>query len=464
MAIYEYDETDYGLKEPPYWMKDGFKLPGYRNAFLSIVSKETKEEMVLDFKVSPSSYSEARGKLYQQMKTMAGWFIQKLGKNPIEISISGYLLDTATVTERHDFLQKYLDYIEDQKNFSGDYFNKYYTKLTIEGREYVGIVASLSLSKNAAGSPFLYSYGLSFVALKEVKVYDTENASLDARILAQKDLVTSVKQNMILPPNTAESLGMTESGSNDIIKVSNIDRLGKDSYAALGGGVKDTSDGSSPASPQKGSSLSKYTNTLTGQYITETINLDGAKISRMNDAQLKELYEDYGINAANIEIGGTFSVKIVVIPPMIQAELKNDAYSAKQVCNYMQAQDGICLWDDYGLNDWASESTSQRRTYYNTLFSAVTEFHNKCLAFLDTIEKSSEPNATKSSAKKLLYSIISQVGIIKMRLEKDEEYMDNYMRNGGFEFRDRYIKDKKVYQLQGVSDCFQIILDYLTQK
>ena len=126
MAYNIKDSTDYGGKSAPTWVQDGFYLPGYHNAYLSILKKSTNKQIItLSFKVSPSTFSDARSKLYQLVKTLGGWMMQKLGNQPIEISLSGYMLDMMGTLERHDFLDNYKAYIEDQKIYTSDYYNDY---------------------------------------------------------------------------------------------------------------------------------------------------------------------------------------------------------------------------------------------------------------------------------------------------------------------------------------------------
>ncbi len=212
--------TEYGGKAAPSWVSNGFELPGYHNAFLSISKKSTKEEVLtLPFKISPSSFSEARSKLYQLIKTMGGWMIQKLGSNPIEINLSGYMLDIKGTLERHDFLDNYEKYIDDQKNYTSDYYNDYYAKLVIEGREYYGIVAGLNFQKSAT-NPFIYSYNLAFVALGQKRIYDASKALADAKTLMSRYASGSINTSMYLSSSVGKLLdasSIQSGGTEDAI-------------------------------------------------------------------------------------------------------------------------------------------------------------------------------------------------------------------------------------------------------
>ena len=153
------------------WMKEGVSFPGYKNAYLQIVKKDGSERVSIPFAISPSNFNDTRSNLFQTVRTMSGWVVLKLGTEPIAVTISGYMLDCAEKQERHEFLEKYKQYIEDNKNYNHYYYNDYNCTLIIEGREYIGYVSSLTYTKSAE-RPFLYQYTIQFVALGENK-YDS---------------------------------------------------------------------------------------------------------------------------------------------------------------------------------------------------------------------------------------------------------------------------------------------------
>ena len=212
------DSTDYGGKDAPTWMSYGFHFPGYHNAYLSVTDKQSGEEVLnLQFKISPSSFTDARSMLYQTVKTMAGYVVMRLGRQPIELSISGYMLDIKNVLERHDFLENMEKYIYDKKNYNALYYNDYNTKLVIEGREYYGLIQGLSFTKTA-DNPFLYTYQLSFTALGEKKVYNPDYAVQDAQMLRNLVMNGLYQSGFTTSPalNNMLSKYMTESSTSGV--------------------------------------------------------------------------------------------------------------------------------------------------------------------------------------------------------------------------------------------------------
>lgn len=214
MPEYSYlDSNEYGGKEGPVWSKDGFTFPGYHNAYIGVTYKKNGAKAFdFTFLISPSSFADSRQKLFQTMRTMAGWMIVRLGRQPIELNLTGYMVDIKGTLERHDFLENYNKYIEDQKNFDASYFSEYNTKLVIEGREYYGILTGVSFSK-VADRPFLYSYNLGFIALGEVKVYNPKYAAQDAADLRQQVLKGSYNPGYTMAGKVAEELGITASNT-----------------------------------------------------------------------------------------------------------------------------------------------------------------------------------------------------------------------------------------------------------
>lgn len=200
------DSTDYGGKDAPVWMKYGFHFPGYHNAYISITNKSDGEEVAnLQFKISPSSFSDARSILYQTMRTMSGYVIMRLGRQPIELSLSGYMLDIKNVLERHDFLEDLEKYIYDKRNYNAYFYNDYNVKLVIEGREYYGLLQGLSFTKTAE-NPFLYTYQLSYVAYGEKKVYNPDYAVQDAQMLRRLSMEGLYQEGFTASPEANKAL------------------------------------------------------------------------------------------------------------------------------------------------------------------------------------------------------------------------------------------------------------------
>ena len=92
-------------------------LPGYKNAYFEFTDLDTKEVKVVGFMISPNSFSEARSNNANLVRTKSGWFSARMGRNPVNLSLTGYMLDTKECQERHNFIQNfYKEYIEDKKN------------------------------------------------------------------------------------------------------------------------------------------------------------------------------------------------------------------------------------------------------------------------------------------------------------------------------------------------------------
>jgi hypothetical protein len=185
--------TNYGGKSAPTFYTDGFDLPGYHNAQVHFIhnTNPSKTE-VLNFAVSPSSFSDSRSITQQMSKTSAGWFIQRTGKAPSSVALTGYMLDIKKQLERHAFLEQYKRCVEDTKNERFESFYEYNTKIFIEGRAYYGYMQSISFSKSGT-QPFLYQYNMNFVILGEQQVYNPAYAAKSMKELlgAQGNTLTS---------------------------------------------------------------------------------------------------------------------------------------------------------------------------------------------------------------------------------------------------------------------------------
>ena len=169
--------TTRGGKSEQLWRYSSLRMPGYHNARLQFDRQDGAGDAIkVNFLVSPSDVSESRSNNVSNVKTLGGWVGQRLGKNPIQIRFTGYMLDIKKNLERHNFLNNvYKKYLEDQKNENYAYFNEYRCKLIIEGREYYGYVTNLSFSKDAK-QPFLYSYNISFIAYNDKYIYNPDEA------------------------------------------------------------------------------------------------------------------------------------------------------------------------------------------------------------------------------------------------------------------------------------------------
>lgn len=145
-------------------------LPGYKPAYLTI-TKDGKVQDNIPFLISPSTFSDSRSASKQVSKTNGGWFIMHSGKNPINLSWNGYMLDMKKQLERHQFLEMYKVYIEDKKNNDMEYENPYSVTFSCEGRSYYGFIQSVSFSKSGM-QPYIYQYSISFIATSEKYIFD----------------------------------------------------------------------------------------------------------------------------------------------------------------------------------------------------------------------------------------------------------------------------------------------------
>lgn len=181
------------------WNGGGLDFPGYKNAYISFKNIKTGESITQDFLVSPSGFSEQRSNISQLNKTITGWFIQRGGRNPISINLSGYVLDAKNVGERLNFISNYVKCAEDTRNDKYEFVNYWEQTLYVEGIEYKGIIQAISFSKNAM-QPFLYQYNLSFLAYKDTKVFyqETDTRRLEGmHMISSNNNSTKLTQSMV---------------------------------------------------------------------------------------------------------------------------------------------------------------------------------------------------------------------------------------------------------------------------
>ena len=154
------------------WETKDLKLPGYQRANIVFKNSKNSGDVVsIPFLVSPSSFNDTKSTQQQMNKTSGGWFVMRLGSGMTNLSITGYMLDTVDIRERHRFLSAYNSYIKDRKDDYFEYFNDYSTSINVEGRTYNGYIQSINFQKSAV-QQFMYQYSISFVALSESSAYD----------------------------------------------------------------------------------------------------------------------------------------------------------------------------------------------------------------------------------------------------------------------------------------------------
>ena len=377
--------TDYGGKSAPTWVNDGFYLPGYHNAFLSVTQKSTgKEVLALSFKVSPSTFSDARSKLYQLVKTFGGWMIQKLGNQPIEVNLGGYMFDMKGTLERHDFIDNYKKYIEDQKNYTTDYYNEYYTKLVIEGREYYGMITALTFSKQASNSPFLYQYNLSFIALGEKRIYNADYATQDALILEKQAMNAATAKNTYVSPLIGDALNISDISSTAVP-------------------VKKYSKVDSEEGP-----IFEYTNIKNNQTLSATENTTKAEITLIennaldSDTYIYELSNDQKQSSFSDEVGG--ALKIAVSFPQ---DIITDSYNISWNLHQIEIHD---LYERYEDNIWTDGPN--RNQYLNTIIKCSNDLKKKTNLYAETYytsPHSNESNIAAHSIKSFVNSSLDKI-------------------------------------------------------
>ena len=143
--------------------------PGYKVAHM-IASLNGKDAYRITFAISPSSLNESRTNNYQVNKTNGGWFAQRMGPNPMQVSIDGYMLDIEGYLEKHQFLWNWKNFLEDRKVNTLEYENSYTIRLICMGRAYYGAATSISISSSGM-KPFLHQYQMSFMIFKDEYIY-----------------------------------------------------------------------------------------------------------------------------------------------------------------------------------------------------------------------------------------------------------------------------------------------------
>lgn len=139
------------------------ELEGKKEAFISI--EYNGKVRRIETLISPVSFSETHSNSINVHQTEGGWFISRHGENPVQVSISGYMLDTKLAPEKHAFMLEFENYMTDKVNKStGEYENNAIIKLTVEGVEYQGHITSVTFNKDAS-RPLLYSFSMSFTCL-----------------------------------------------------------------------------------------------------------------------------------------------------------------------------------------------------------------------------------------------------------------------------------------------------------
>lgn len=158
-------------------LRDDFELPGYSRTRIEFQDKISKEISKFEFIISPSTMQEQRTNDIQLDKTMTGYFVSRSGRQPGNLSFSGYLLDTRKNRERLNFLEAFATKVEDAKNKYMETVTHFEQSVYIEGRKYLGLIQSMGLSKTS-DKQFLYAVNISFMFFKDTQITETSNAGI----------------------------------------------------------------------------------------------------------------------------------------------------------------------------------------------------------------------------------------------------------------------------------------------
>lgn len=171
-----------------------FVPPGYKVAHM-LVSKKGSADIRITFAVSPSSFSETRSNNVQLSKTNAGWFAQRMGPSPVNLTFDGFMLDIEGYLEKHQFLSNWKQFLEDKKTNRMEYQNEYSVKFICMGRTYSGFMQSISFSASG-GRPFLHQYSGSFVSLNDTYSYKPDNELKVSTSAGTYAIATKVKTTL----------------------------------------------------------------------------------------------------------------------------------------------------------------------------------------------------------------------------------------------------------------------------
>lgn len=136
---------------------------GYADA--RIIITKSGETRVLKTVVSPTGFSEVFSNSVNIQQTAGGWFIARHGENPVNLTITGIMLDTDANAEKHAFIKEWQNYMIDKKSSrTGLLYNNSSIKIQLEGIRYEGILSSINFSKDA-NRPSVYNFTMNFTCV-----------------------------------------------------------------------------------------------------------------------------------------------------------------------------------------------------------------------------------------------------------------------------------------------------------
>lgn len=136
---------------------------GYADA--RIIITKSGSTRVLKTVVSPTGFSEVFSNNVNLQQTAGGWFIARHGENPVNLTVTGIMLDTDANPEKHAFIKEWQNYMTDKKSTrTGLFYNNSTIKIQLEGIRYEGILNSINFTKDA-NRPSLYNFTMSFTCI-----------------------------------------------------------------------------------------------------------------------------------------------------------------------------------------------------------------------------------------------------------------------------------------------------------
>lgn len=147
------------------WTKvyDTGPYEGYADA--RIIITKNGSTRVLKTVISPTGFSDVFSSNVNLQQTAGGWFIGRHGENPVNLSVSGLMLDTDANPEKHAFIKEWQNYLTDKKSSrTGLFYNNSTIKIQLEGIRYEGILNSVNFTKDASRLN-VYNFNMNFTCV-----------------------------------------------------------------------------------------------------------------------------------------------------------------------------------------------------------------------------------------------------------------------------------------------------------
>ena len=182
-----------------------------------IIVKDGKTRVIRTV-ISPTGYNESYSNTVNLQQTTGGWFMARHGENPVNLTITGVMLDTDANPEKHAFIKEWKDYLRDKQGTrTGLFYNKSSVKIQLEGIRYEGVINSISFSKDA-NTPSLYNFTLNFSC---VNYKITRSISGAVKRLGKKGSRSSSKASSSTAKISANTSSKTKAIGNTLYKTMN---------------------------------------------------------------------------------------------------------------------------------------------------------------------------------------------------------------------------------------------------